>query len=122
MYNRAIMSFQRISYGPATITTMIGNEPGYCEGGRMLVSIAGPGLPNIRVTDSGIEPLSPDDMPGNGMGVIVFGHSKADRPRLGLDAAATGAIGGRRRTARKIHVARENGKKGGRPKQHKAIL
>lgn len=80
--SRAYMSFREIQYGPYVIRLMDGDEPGYAEGVPLLVSIAGPGLPGLRLTQDGPQPLTDDDGALNG--VIVFGNFKGDRPALGV--------------------------------------
>lgn len=84
---RAAMHFRRIQYGPYTLTLMEGNEPGYCEGGALLVSIEGPGLPIRRLTEKGMEFLSLDDVNSLSLpaedGLLLFGTFKGDRPALG---------------------------------------
>lgn len=82
---RATMSFRRIIYGPYALTLMEGDEPGYCEGGPLLVSLAGPGLPLVRLTRIGSSALTEErdgPLPTQG-GLVILGHSKVDRPRLG---------------------------------------
>ena len=79
--SRAYMSFRHIEYGPYVIRLMDGNEPGYAEGVPLLVSIAGPGLPRLRLTETGPHPLSDED--GGTAGLLVFGNFKGDRPPLG---------------------------------------
>ena len=80
--SRAYMSFRTIEYGPYTLRVMDGDEPGYAEGVPLLVSLAGPGLPRLRLTQDGPKPLGEED--GGPSGLLVFGNFKGDRPALGL--------------------------------------
>lgn len=79
---RPYMTHHHLPYGAYTIGTMSGTEPGY-EGAVLLVSVAGPGLPRVRVMEAGLKPLSGDDVQmDDGQGVIVFGSHIGDRPYL----------------------------------------
>jgi hypothetical protein len=70
------MSFREIQYGPYVIRLMEGDEPGYAEGIPLLISIAGPGLPRLRLTTNGPVKMSDEDVSGKD-GVLVFGNFKA---------------------------------------------
>jgi hypothetical protein len=72
-------TFRTVEYGPYTVRVMDGAETG---GIPLLVSVAGPGLPRLRLTVDGPQPFGPDDEPLPD-GLIVFGSHKWDRPRLG---------------------------------------
>lgn len=86
MEKRAFMSFRIHNYGDYVVQTMEGDEPG-CAG-LLLVSIKGPGLPNLRISpDGGSEPLDDEDCPNNG-GLIIFGSGKQDRLRLAYPVEA----------------------------------
>jgi hypothetical protein len=78
MDTRAYSTFRTVEYGPYIIRVMEGNETG---GVPLLVSVAGPGLPRVRLTPTGPQPLGPDDLGPDGL--VLFGSHKWDRPRLG---------------------------------------
>ena len=81
------MRFQEVLYGDYSITTMYGDEFG-CAG-YLLVSIVGPGLPSLRLTENGAEKLDDEQdgpFPQGEKGIILFGRNKHDRPRLPMNA------------------------------------
>jgi hypothetical protein len=80
-YKRSASSFRETVYGKWTIRTMVSTESTVCaEDEILLVSIAGPGLPSIRLeADGTISALSPEDAPDNA-GLLIFGTSKFNRP------------------------------------------
>lgn len=91
MEKRAFMSFRTHNYGDYVVQTMEGNESG-CAG-LLLVSISGPGLPNLRIhPDGGSEPLNDEDCPNN-KGMIIFGSGKQNRVRLAWPVEAYTPIG-----------------------------
>lgn len=77
MDTRAYSTFRTVEYGPYVIRLMDGSEVG---GVPLLVSVAGPGLPRVRLTVDGPQPLGPDDLGPDGL--ALFGSHKWDRPRL----------------------------------------
>jgi hypothetical protein len=119
---RGAMHFKTIHSGPYTIQTMHGDEPGYS--GSLLVSIAGPGLPKVRLTKEGPSPFDPEmDEPLPAGGLVVFGRHKGDRPRLpeiahcpnhGVKLTCPACLGAMTSEA-KASAARANGRLGGRP-------
>lgn len=76
-YTRAHSYFRTVEYGPYIIRLMDGPEVG---GVPLLVSVAGPGLPRVRLTTAGPVPLTDED--GGPDGLVLFGSHKWDRPRL----------------------------------------
>lgn len=79
-YTRAHSYFRTVEYGPYIIRLMDGSEVG---GVPLLVSVAGPGLPRVRLTTTGSVPLTDED--GGPDGLVLFGSFKGDRPALGHD-------------------------------------
>lgn len=86
---RSSMAFGSTEYGGVQFSTMQGDEPGYAtDGGEvMLHSITlTPAAVALIVAGKAVRVLRNGDaeaIEGEAAGLIVFGRSKADRPRLG---------------------------------------
>jgi hypothetical protein len=82
------LTLRRVRFGSYVITVMDGEEEGYEHAVPLLVSVEGPVLPSLRITERRPRILSPADIDTPeeiplGHGLILFGSDKRDRPTLG---------------------------------------